>query len=104
MDPKKETWINDTLGSLDNSPRTDPSPFLFAKILHGLRSDSARHYVSSRTVWLALASFILLAALNWQLASHTTRSPRNELTTVVTNLHLYPANNQLYDPWSEQNY
>jgi hypothetical protein len=107
MDPKKEKWINDVLGSLDHVQRADPSPFLFAKIQHTLRSDSATTYVSTRTVWLTMASFALLAVLNWQLASRSinpSRTTTGELNTVITDLHLYPANNQLYDVWSERNY
>lgn len=105
MEPEKTKWINAILNSLDGLQRAEPSPFLFAKIQNRLAARP--DYVPMRTVWLAAASFALLAVLNWQLAD-SLGSPAptttGELEKVITDLHLYPATNQFYDVWSGQNY
>ena len=108
MEPKQEKWINDTLNSLDGMRQAEPSPFLFAKIRNRLATSPSVAYVPMRTVWLAIASFTLLLLLNLQIISQPSRSnslQTNELNTVVSDMHLFPASNQLYDNlWSEQNY
>lgn len=107
MEPKEEKWINDVLGSIDKLNRTEPSPFLFAKIRNRLTSSQSTANVPTTLVWLMAASFVFLAVLNWQLIADVTdqrSSGSNELNTVITHMHLYPATNQLYDVWSGQNY
>ncbi|NID12255.1 hypothetical protein [Fibrivirga algicola] len=107
MEPGKDTWINDVLGSLDGLSRAEPSPFLFAKIRNKLTDAPSSGYVPTRLVWLATASFALLAVLNWQLlqrVSGTTSPTSADLHTVVTDMHLYPSTHQLYAVWSGQNY
>ena len=107
MEPEKDKWINDVLGSLDRLNRTEPSPFLFAKIRNRLSDSPSSAYVPMRVVWLAAASFAVLALLNWQLIAGITgqnSATNTELNTVITDMHLYPATTQLYDVWSGQNY
>lgn len=108
MKPEKEKWINDVLRSLDSLQRAEPSPFLFAKIRDRLSTAPAPVYVSVRVVWLTAASLALLFFLNWQILNQSARPnlpPISELNTVVSEMHLFPASNQLYDNlWSEQNY
>lgn len=107
MDPKQEKWINNILDSANSLQRTEPSPFLFAKIRDRLRTAPHPVYVPARTVWLAAASFALLALLNWQLTTTSapaTTTQATELNTVATEMQLYPATNQLYDVWNGQNY
>ncbi len=107
MEPEAEKWSNDVLGSLDGLKRTEPNPFLFANIRNRLVTSAAMAYVPAKLVWLMAASFIFLALLNWQLIADVAgeaNSGSNELNTVITDLHLYPATNQLYDLWSGQNY
>lgn len=107
MEPGKEKWINDVLGSLNGLHRAEPSPFLFAKIRNRLSADSVV-YVSTRAVWLTAASFALLLAVNWRVLNQPASSATTqatELNTVVTDMQLYPTDNQLYDNlWSGQNY
>jgi hypothetical protein len=107
--PHQEKWINDVLNSTHGIQRPEPSPFLFAKIRDRLNVVQPSVYVPTRTVWLATASFALLAMLNWQLITQTTKTTTlttqsTELNSVVTEMELYPATNQLYDVWNGQNY
>ncbi|WP_375444609.1 hypothetical protein [uncultured Fibrella sp.] len=107
MEPEKDKWINDVLGSLDGLNRTEPSPFLFARIRNRLSDSSSPAYVPARLVWLAAASFAVLALLNWQLIAGIAgqnSATGTELNTVIIDMHLYPATTQLYDVWSGQNY
>ncbi len=107
MDQEKETWINNVLGSLANTHRAEPSPFLFAKIRNRLIPEQQTVYVSAKTAWTISASFALLVLLNWQVLNQPATSSTHqadELTTVVSGMQLYPTTNQLYDVWSEQNY
>ncbi|MGF7217965.1 hypothetical protein GGR92_004142 [Spirosoma lacussanchae] len=107
MEPEKEKWIDDVLSSADGLQRAEPGPFLFASIRNRLTDRAVPVRLPMRTVWLAAASFGLLVVLNWQAASGRFASaPANasELNTVVTDLNLYPATNQLYDVWSGPNY
>ncbi|MBD2702492.1 hypothetical protein IC229_17725 [Spirosoma sp. BT702] len=107
MEPEKEKWINDVLRIADGIERADPSPFLYAKIRHRLFEAAPRVYLPARTVWLTATSFALLLLLNWRVVSQQV-SPADadevELSTVVSEMQLYPATNQPYSLWSEQNY
>ena len=99
MEPKKEKWINDILNSMEGMQRADPGPFLYAKIRNRLQTEAPAVYVSSRTVWLAVASFALLILLNWRVmdrSSNASVSQPANLTTVVTEMNLFPTGNQLY--------
>lgn len=107
MEPEKDKWINDVLGSLEGLNRTEPSPFLFSKIRNRLSVSTNTTYVPTRMVWLAASSFAVLALLNWQLVAGSAgqnRAGSTELNTVITDMHLYPASAQPYDLWSGQNY
>ncbi|MBO0947815.1 hypothetical protein [Fibrella forsythiae] len=107
MEPEKDNWINDVMGSLDGLNRTEPSPFLFARIRNRLSTTPSTAYVPGRLVWVVAASFAVLALLNWQILAGMAGQgvqEKNELNTVITEMHLYPASNQLYDLWSGQNY
>ncbi len=107
MEPEKENWINEVMGSLDGLQRAEPNPFLFAKIRNRLVTRPVTTYVPTRTVWLTAASFVLLTVVNWQVYSRLTESSQADtsaLNTVVSEMNLYPTTNQLYDVWSGQNY
>ena len=107
MEPKKDKWINDVLGSLNSIQRTEPSPFLFAKIQNRLTAENTTVYLPARTLWLTVASFALLLLLNWRIVSQQVTpvsADSSELNTVVSDMKLYPATNQPYDLWSEQSY
>lgn len=108
MEPNQEKWVNDILNSLDGVQRAEPSPFLFAKIRNRLSKTPAPIYVSERVAWLTAASFALLFLLNYQVINPLawpTAHQTSELNTVVSDMLLFPASNQLYDNlWSEQNY
>ncbi|MVM29768.1 hypothetical protein GO755_06970 [Spirosoma sp. HMF4905] len=107
MEPKKDKWIIDILGSLDGIQRAEPNPFLFAKIQKRLDQEPPKTYVSVRVVWGMVASFVLLILLNWQVINQSARvkpAEATDLNTVVSDMQLYPSNNQLYDLWSGQNY
>ncbi|GAB3046611.1 hypothetical protein [Spirosoma pulveris] len=107
MEPKQEKWINDILDSVNSLQRTEPSPFLFAKIRDRLHSAPQSVYLPARTVWLTAASFVLLTWLNVQLSTQRSAATSQEaspLNTVITDMQLYPATTQLYDAWSGPNY
>ena len=107
MEPKKDKWINDVLGSLDNIQRAEPSPFLFAKIQNRLAGESATVYLPARTAWFTVASFALLLLLNWRIISRQSapiNADATDLNTVVSDMQLYPSTNQPYDLWSGQSY
>ncbi|GAB3944850.1 hypothetical protein GCM10028805_12950 [Spirosoma harenae] len=99
MEPKKEKWINDILNSADGIQRADPNPFLFAKIRNRLQDEPATAYVSMRTLWLTIASFALLVLLNWRIIyqpSNASSSQSGDLSTLITDMNLFPTRNQLY--------
>jgi hypothetical protein len=106
MEPEKEKWIREVMGSLDNAQRAEPNPFLFTRIEQRLQSARPAAYVSTRMVWLAATSFVLLLFLNVQLIRRQNASSPDDksLNPVVSDMQLYPAGNQLYDAWSEPNY
>ncbi|GAB3687665.1 hypothetical protein GCM10027592_01520 [Spirosoma flavus] len=105
MEPEKEKWINDVLRSVDGIERAEPSPFLYAKIRHRLFEAAPTVFLPTRTVWLVVTSFALLLLLNWRVVSQQVQpSDADDLSTVVSEMQLYPATNQPYSQWSEQNY
>ncbi|MEZ0542095.1 hypothetical protein [Fibrella arboris] len=107
MEPEKDNWITNVLGSLDGLKRSEPSPFLFARIQTRLSVSASGAVVPRRLVWLAAASFAGLALLNWQLVTdrrEPAQTGKSNLNVVITDMNLSPANNQLYDVWSGQNY
>ncbi|GAB4031233.1 hypothetical protein [Spirosoma gilvum] len=107
MEPEKDKWINDVLGSLEGMKRAEPSPFLYAKLQNRLLAKHIPVYVPARTVWLTVASFALLLLLNWQIIERPS-TPKthdtSDLNTVVSDMYLYPSTYQPYDLWSGQNY
>ena len=95
------------LNSLIGLQRAEPNPFLFAKIQRRLTGVPVPVYLPARTVWLAAASFTLLLLLNWRIMHQPvvdTQSERTDLSDFSKAMNLYPANNQLYDVWSGQNF
>lgn len=106
MKRKKEQWVDEVFGSLNGLERAEPNPFLFAKIENRIQQASARiACVPARTVWLVAASFALLVFLNGQLIRRKVApSTENSLNSVVSDMQLYPTENQLYSGWSGQNY
>ncbi|GAB4001173.1 hypothetical protein GCM10028807_56690 [Spirosoma daeguense] len=107
MEPEKEKWINNALRSTDGIERAEPSPFLYAKIRHRLFEATPSVYLPTRTVWLTATSFALLLLLNWRVVSQQAsrvNTDDTELSTIVSEMQLYPATNQPYSVWSEQNY
>ncbi len=104
MEPEKEKWINDVLRSLDGLQRAEPNPFLYAKIYNRLTGREVPDRVSLRTAWLTVASFSLLALLNWWIAvgkPDAVHSPTSPLSSMATEMQLYPTTDQLYDTWTE---
>lgn len=100
MEPKQQQWINDVLRSLDGLPRAEPSPFLYAKIRNRL-TERPIGYAPKKLVWLAAASFALLALLNWRLVGASEVPPANvpnesaSLRALASEWQLYPTH-QLY--------
>ena len=95
------------MGSLDGLNRPEPNPFLFARIRHELSNGQTAGYVPARLVWAMGASFAVLTLLNWQLITglkEQKNQAASELNTVITDMKLMPATNQLYGVWSELNY
>lgn len=107
MEPKQEEWINQVLGSLEGIQRTEPSPFLFAKIRDRLEAKPVPVHVPVRVIWLTVASFVLLLLLNWRVinpSSQLVPSHDQDLKAVISDMKLYPVSTEFYDVWSEQNY
>ena len=80
MDMNKEKWINEVMNSLDDVKSAEINPFLYNKILNKLGSGEIE-YAPMKLVWLAAASFALLAVLNFQ-AMKKTGSGSNNRTEV----------------------
>ncbi|MEZ0607534.1 hypothetical protein ACAW74_03410 [Fibrella sp. WM1] len=96
MEPKPQQWINDVLRSLDGLQPAEPSPFLYAKIRNRIAAPPVT-YAPKRLVWLAAASFAILALLNWRLvgSSANVAGEAASLRALASAWQLYPTN-QLY--------
>jgi NAD dependent epimerase/dehydratase family enzyme len=107
MDSSEKKWIDAILNSTNGMNRAEPNPFLFAKIQRRLANESrpAVTRVPARTVWLVAGSFAFLVILNTQLIRQRLAQPQTESTTelsaVVADMQLYPAQNQLYTSWPQ---
>ena len=62
---EKEKWINGTLESLEGIKKAEPNPFLFTKLLSGLKSgEKIPSFIPVRKIAIGMASMALLAVIN----------------------------------------
>jgi hypothetical protein len=93
----KEQDINDVLNSLNGIKRAEVNPFLYNRILNKIGMVEMKP-TPVKLVWLAAASFALLALLNFQ-AFKTLKlfNSRDEAKEVVTGYHLLNTNTINYN-------
>lgn len=99
MKQDEEQWAKEVMQSLEGLQRAEPSPFLYKRILSGIK-ESAAYEVSPVTVWLAAASFALILLLNVRAiknAGGNTRSEQQELRELALQYQLINTNNTLYN-------
>ena len=96
MDMNKEKWINEVMNSLADIKSAEANPFLYNKILNKLGSEEVE-YAPMKLVWLAAASFALLAILNFQVLKKTSVSNnRTEVQEIATAYNLVNTNSINY--------
>ena len=97
MDMNKEKWINEVMNSLDDVKSTEANPFLYNKILNKIGSGEIG-YAPKKLIWLAAASFALLAILNFQAMKKTgsSSSNRTEVQEIASAYNLVNTNSINY--------
>jgi len=95
MDMNKEKWINEVMNSLDDVKSAEATPFLYNKILNKIGS-GALEYTPIKLVWLAAASFALLAVLNFQAMKKTGSTNRTEIQEIANVYNLVNTNSINY--------
>lgn len=97
MDMNKEKWINEVMNSLDDVKSAEANPFLYNKILNKLGSGEIE-YAPMKLVWLAAASFALLAILNFQAMkkSGSGSNNRTEVQEIASAYNLVNTNSINY--------
>jgi len=95
MNMNKEKWINEIMNSLDNVKSAEANPFLYNKILNKIGS-GALEYTPIKLVWLAAASFALLAVLNFQAMKKTGSTNRTEIQEIANVYNLVNTNSINY--------
>ncbi len=93
----KEKWINEVMNSLDDVKSAEANPFLYNKILNTLGSGEVE-YAPMKLVWLAAASFALLAVLNFQAMKKTGSDSniRTEIQEIASAYNLVNTNSINY--------
>ncbi len=90
----KEKWINEVMSSLDDVKSAEVNPFLYNKILSKIDSGKVE-YTPMKLVWLAAASFALLALLNFNIIKSSSSASKNtsvEVQTIANSLQLINEN------------
>jgi len=91
----KEKWINEIMNSLDDVKSAEANPFLYNKILNKIGSGEIE-YTPMKLVWLAAASFALLAVLNFQAMKKTGSTNRTEIQEIANVYNLVNTNSINY--------
>lgn len=71
---EKDKWIEHVLQSTDGIVPVIPADNLFSKIRQRIRQENK---VSTRALWLAAASIIVLAMLNFSVLAYKTKQKEN---------------------------
>ena len=89
----KDKWIQDVEKSIDGIQQASGNPYLYHKILNRLQGQAAQ-YVKPRFVWLSLASFVLLIAINMLVfgLGHKAATPETDLKQLSNALNLLNEN------------
>ena len=95
MDMNKEKWINEVMNSLDDMKSAEANPFLYNKILNKIGSGEVE-YAPMKLVWLAAASFTLLAVLNFQAMKKSGSSNMTEVQEIANAYNLVNTNSINY--------
>ena len=85
----KEEWINEVLKSTEGLVKISPDDSLFFKIQSRINDTK----LSSRWVWLAAASFVILVSLNMKFIFSKTNSKENQTEVLASTI---VKSNQLY--------
>src|SRR5688572_2042280 len=98
MDMNKEKWINEVMSSLDDVKPAEAPPFLYNKIL-GRISPEEINAAPLKLVWLAAASLVLLALLNFGIMRKTAYSgnKKNQLEKLADSYLLINENTLNYE-------
>lgn len=95
MDMNKEKWINEVMNSLDDVKSAEANSFLYNKILNKIGSGEIE-YAPMKLVWLAAASFALLAVLNFQAMKKTGSNNRGDIQEIASAYNLVNTNSINY--------
>lgn len=77
---EKENWINGILNSADGIKKAVPNAALFSKIEMQIIENQ---FVSSRMVWIAAASILILVAVNVTLVKRSAHAEAANPTTSI---------------------
>jgi uncharacterized membrane protein YvbJ len=86
---KTQEWINEVLKSTDGMVKISPDDSLFFKI----QSRIIDTKISSRWIWLAAASFVILVSLNVKFVFGKANSKENQTEILASTI---AKSNQLY--------
>ena len=70
----REKQIDEIMNSLDRLKQAEPGPYLYAAVITKINA-LREEYTPMKMVWLAAASFLLLALLNFQVMRHSAATP-----------------------------
>lgn len=86
---EKEEWINEVLNSTEGVVKISPDDALFFKI----QSRISENKLSSRWIWLAAASFVILVSLNMKYVFGKANSKESQTEILASTI---VQSNQLY--------
>ncbi|WP_310558923.1 hypothetical protein [Flavobacterium sp.] len=86
---QKEEWINEVLKSTDGMIKISPDDALFFKIQNRINDNK----LSSRWIWLAAASFVILVSLNLKFVFGKANSKESQTEVLAATI---TKSNQLY--------
>jgi hypothetical protein len=86
---EKEQWINEVLNSTEGMVKISPDAALFFKIQNRINDTK----LSSRWIWLAAASFLILVSLNMNFVFGEADGKENQTEVLASTI---AKSNQLY--------
>ncbi|MDQ3046820.1 MAG: hypothetical protein M3R27_04670 [Bacteroidota bacterium] len=96
----KDKWINEVMKSLDDVKSAETSPFLYNKILNkissGENANASKPTITIKVAWLAAASFVLLAILNFQAMKKSNPTNKREVQEIAIAYNLVNTNSINY--------
>ena len=86
---EKEEWISEVLNSTEGMVKISPDDALFFKIQNRINDTK----LSSRWIWLAAASFLILVSLNMKFVFGEANSKESQTEVLASTI---AKSNQLY--------